>query len=55
MHSAYLTQTLKTHRGPLNAGKDEVVPVGDEEEQSLLSVSVSISRSSPVVGNIVHL
>ena len=40
----------KTHKGPLNAGKDEVVPVGEVEEQSLLLSSASAS----IINNQVH-
>ena len=36
-----------THSGPLNAGKDEVVPVGDEEQSLMLLLSSPpLERSS---------
>ena len=30
-----MTKVLKTHNGPLNAGKDSAVPVGEDVEYSL--------------------
>jgi len=33
-----MTKVLKTHKGPLNTGKDSAVPVGEDVEYSLSEI-----------------